>query len=42
MKKNILLKNARLLDRETKKSTNGGAGIKIIFCEYNDHGKCVL
>jgi len=42
MKKNILLKNARLLDREAQKSINGGAGIKIIYREYNDHGKCVL
>ncbi|MFP3597872.1 hypothetical protein [Chryseobacterium sp. SIMBA_029] len=42
MKKSILLKNARSLGREAQRSINGGAGSRIICCEYNDQGKCVL
>ncbi|WP_262694123.1 hypothetical protein [Chryseobacterium daecheongense] len=35
------MKNAKLLSREAQKSINGGAS-RIICCEYNDNGKCIL
>ncbi|TDX90247.1 hypothetical protein BCF50_3437 [Chryseobacterium daecheongense] len=37
----LLMKNAKLLSREAQKSINGGAS-RIICCEYNDNGKCIL
>ncbi|MDN3691345.1 hypothetical protein QWZ06_03240 [Chryseobacterium tructae] len=36
------MKNGKLLSRDAQKTFNGGAAGRLVCCERDDNGKCIL